>query len=99
MDWVTGTNGSWPAFSARVQAAFEELAGALESGQTAVVSTSGGPIAAVGVALLGLAPEGFVALNRVAVNAGVTKIVTGSAGRRSSRSTSTPISSGAAARC
>jgi broad specificity phosphatase PhoE len=80
VEWVTGTNGSWPAFRERVQAAFEELTGTLESGQTAVVSTSGGPIAAVGVMLLGLAPEGFVALNRVTVNAGVTKVVTGSAG-------------------
>jgi broad specificity phosphatase PhoE len=78
--WVTGTNGSWPEFRERVQAAFGELTGTLESGQTAVVSTSGGPIAAVGVALLGLAPEGFLALNRVVVNAGVTKVVTGSAG-------------------
>ena len=51
--WVTGTNGSWPAFRERVGAAFDELAGTLESGQTAVVSTSGGPIAAVGVALSG----------------------------------------------
>ena len=80
VEWVTQADGSWPAFRERVRAAFDELAGALESGETALVSTSGGPIAAVGVALLGLPPEGFVALNRVAVNAGVTKVVTGAAG-------------------
>ncbi len=80
VEWVTQADGSWPAFRERVRAAFDELAGVLESGETALVSTSGGPIAAVGVALLGLPPEGFVALNRVAVNAGVTKVVTGAAG-------------------
>lgn len=80
VNWVTQADGSWPAFSDRVRVAFDELAGALESGETALVSTSGGPIAAIGVALLGLPPEGFVALNRVAVNAGVTKVVTGASG-------------------
>lgn len=78
--WVRQTDGSWPAFRDRVRAAFDELAGALASGETALVSTSGGPIAAIGVALLKLPPEGFVALNRVAVNAGVTKVVTGASG-------------------
>jgi broad specificity phosphatase PhoE len=78
--WVRQADGSWPAFRDRVREAFEELAGALGSGETGLVSTSGGPIAAIGVALLGLPPEGFVALNRVAVNAGVTKVVTGAAG-------------------
>ena len=80
VDWVTRADGSWAEFRDRVRGAFDELAGALESGETALVSTSGGPIAAIGVALLGLPPEGFVALNRVAVNAGVTKIVTGASG-------------------
>jgi broad specificity phosphatase PhoE len=79
-EWVKQTEGSWVAFRERVGAAFEELAGALESGETAVVSTSGGPIAAIGVALLGLPAQGFVALNRVAVNAGITKVVTGASG-------------------
>ncbi len=78
--WVTGENGSWPEFRDRVRGAFDEVSRSLGSGQTAVVSTSGGPIAAVGVALLGLPPERFVALNRVTMNAGVTKVVTGSAG-------------------
>jgi hypothetical protein len=45
-----------------------------------VVSTSGGAIAAVCVGLLGVAPETFVALNRVTVNAGVTKVVRGRSG-------------------
>jgi broad specificity phosphatase PhoE len=78
--WVRRDDGSWPAFRDRVQGAFGEVAGSLESGETAVVSTSGGPIAAIAVGLLGLPAEGFVALNRVAVNAGVTKVVTGASG-------------------
>ena len=80
VEWVKQADGAWPEFRDRIRDAFEELAGALESGETALVSTSGGPIAAIGVALLGLPPEGFVALNRVAVNAGVTKVVTGVSG-------------------
>jgi broad specificity phosphatase PhoE len=78
--WVTQAGGSWPAFRDRVGDALGELAGSLTSGETALVSTSGGPIAAIAVTLLGLPPEGFVALNRVAVNAGVTKVVTGASG-------------------
>ena len=80
VDWVRREDGSWAAFRDRVGAAFAELTGSLESGETAVVSSSGGPIAAIAVQLLGLPPEGFVALNRVAVNAGVTKVVTGASG-------------------
>ena len=49
--WVRQTDGSWPAFRDRVRAAFDELAGALASGETALVWTSGGPIAAIGVTL------------------------------------------------
>jgi hypothetical protein len=44
------------------------------------VSTSGGVIAALCVGLLGVAPAAFVALNRVTVNAGVTKVVRGRGG-------------------
>ena len=80
VDWVRREDGSWPAFRGRVGSAFAELTGSLESGETAVVSSSGGPIAAIAVQLLALPPEVFVALNRVAVNAGVTKVVTGASG-------------------
>jgi broad specificity phosphatase PhoE len=66
---------SWPAFAARVAAA---VAGAAE--RTTLVCTSGGAIAAACVGLLGIAPEAFVALNRVTVNTGVTKVVRGRSG-------------------
>ncbi len=71
---------SWVAFRDRVGAALRELAASLSSGETAVVSTSGGPVAAICVELLSLQPEAFVTFNRVTVNAGVTKVVTGRAG-------------------
>lgn len=80
--WISDESSerSWPGFRDRVTAALRELAGSLSSGQTAVVSTSGGPVAAICVELLGLPHESFVSFNRVMVNGGVTKIVTGRAG-------------------
>jgi broad specificity phosphatase PhoE len=81
--WIAagaGGEGSWPAFRDRVAAALRELAAGLGSGQTALVCTSGGPLAAACVALLGLPDDRFVAFNRVVVNAGVTKVVHGRSG-------------------
>ena len=46
-----------------------------------VVCTSGGVIAAIAVELLGLPEEAFVALNRVAINGAVSKVVQGRGGR------------------
>jgi broad specificity phosphatase PhoE len=78
--WVAAGDASpcaetWPAFAARVAAA---LAAAAE--RTTLVCTSGGAIAAACVGLLGIAPGAFVALNRVTVNTGVTKFVSGRSG-------------------
>jgi broad specificity phosphatase PhoE len=80
LEWVAAGESSparetWPAFAARVAAALDAAAE-----RPTVVSTSGGAIAAVCVGLLGVAPETFVALNRVTVNAGVTKVVRGRSG-------------------
>ena len=68
------------AFAGRVAAALTEQAASLGSGETAVVCTSGGVIAAACVALLGVPAGAFVALNRVSVNAGISKVVTGRSG-------------------
>jgi broad specificity phosphatase PhoE len=76
--WV-GTE-SWHEFSAGINAAIEELLTGLGSGATAVVFTSGGVIAAVCAKLLGLDAAGFVAVNRVAVNGAMTKLVHGRSG-------------------
>lgn len=76
----TGCAESFPAFRDRVYAALDDLTAALGKGETAVVFTSGGPIGLLGARLLGMADPGFIGLNRVLVNAGVTKVVHGSRG-------------------
>ncbi|MQA10148.1 MAG: histidine phosphatase family protein [Pseudonocardiaceae bacterium] len=71
---------TWAVFRGRVEEAFGEVIDGLGSGERALVFTSGGVISAVCAGLLGGSPEAFMALNRVAVNAGVTKLVTGRSG-------------------
>jgi broad specificity phosphatase PhoE len=61
-------------------AAQQELMDSLGRGGTGLAFTSGGVLAAICAQLLGLGAEGFVALNRVTVNTGITKIVSGRAG-------------------
>ena len=84
-EWVahaerSPTSQTWPQFSGAGTAALGDLTAELGSGETAVIVTSGGAIAAVVGALLGAPAEVFAALNRVLVNAGVTKLVIGSTG-------------------
>lgn len=70
----------YPAFARRVGAALSDAAAGLGSGETALVCTSGGVLAALCVALLGLPAPAFVPFNRVAVNAGISKVVVGRGG-------------------
>jgi broad specificity phosphatase PhoE len=56
------------------------VASGLGSGETALVATSGGVIAAVAVLLLGAPHLQFLAFNRVTANGGLTKIVIGRSG-------------------
>jgi broad specificity phosphatase PhoE len=84
-DWIgSGAQSAcrepWAAFRARVVDAANELDRGLARGETAVVSTSAGVIAAICVARLGLPDTSFVAFNRVQVNTGITKVIIGSAG-------------------
>ena len=65
---------SWPVFRQRVQAALD----AVHSGRDALVSTSGGPIAAVVQPLLALPDAQAVGLAWSIVNASVTKLLVGS---------------------
>lgn len=69
---------SWPAFAAAGSGALEQLSAELGRGETALVFTSGGVIAALCAALLD-SPGAFIPINRVLVNAGVTKLAIGSA--------------------
>ncbi|WP_370947599.1 histidine phosphatase family protein [Amycolatopsis sp. cg5] len=71
---------TWPAFLARVTAATHELAADLGKGENAVVFTSGGVIATVCGALMGTPAAGLVKLNRVTVNGGITKLISGRGG-------------------
>jgi broad specificity phosphatase PhoE len=70
----------YPAFRARVEGALRDIAAALGKGETALVCTSGGAIAAACVALLGVPDATLPALNRVMVNTSLTKIVHGRRG-------------------
>lgn len=78
---------SWPAFSARVRGALDELVAGLGKGEQTVVFTSGGVIAALCAQLLCPQPQTgaamehtFLAMNRVTTNGGITKIVSGRGG-------------------
>ncbi|WP_262058783.1 histidine phosphatase family protein [Streptomyces sp. STR69] len=70
----------FPAFTKRVDDALRTLAAELGSGETAVVFTSAGVIGWVAASLLGGGEPQWSALNRVAVNSGVTKVVVGGRG-------------------
>jgi broad specificity phosphatase PhoE len=70
----------WPLFRDETTAALDELLTSLGSGGVGLVVTSGGVIAAVCAALLGMPPESLITLNRVVVNAAVTKVVSGKSG-------------------
>jgi broad specificity phosphatase PhoE len=61
-------------------AALHDLMGALGSGETAAVFTSGGPIAALAADARGLPDSAMVAFNHVAINGGVSKLVGGRRG-------------------
>jgi broad specificity phosphatase PhoE len=74
------TAQTWPQFSGAGSDALSELTAGLDSGETAIVVTSGGAIAAVVGTLLGAPAETFAALNRTLVNSSVTKLAIGSTG-------------------
>lgn len=85
LEWIAADEDSacaesWRAFQGRCTAALHELAGGLESGQDAIVFTSGGAMAAVAADLLRAPAQTFVALNRVTVNACVSKVMVGRSG-------------------
>ncbi len=85
LGWISaGADGPaaepWPAFRSRCLAALEEAMAGLGSGQTGVVFTSGGVIAAIAAGLLDVPDAALVPLNRVAVNGAVTKVVGGRRG-------------------
>jgi broad specificity phosphatase PhoE len=85
LSWITSTEPArpaepWPAFYERSNTALDDLVGDLDRGETALVCTSGGVLAAICLRLLGAPDHTFVRFNRVTVNAGITKVINGSRG-------------------
>ncbi|MFJ8913261.1 histidine phosphatase family protein [Amycolatopsis sp. NPDC102389] len=83
--WVSaGASGpcaeTWPQFLERVKGALSDVVASLGKGEHAVVFSSGGVIATVCGLLMGTPEAGLLKLNRVTVNAGITKLVSGRGG-------------------
>lgn len=83
--WTSGHHDeqydeSFATFSRRVEAALHRLTSALPSGGTAIVVTSGGPIAWVAATLLGGGADVWMRLNAVTVNSGVSTVTVGRRG-------------------
>jgi broad specificity phosphatase PhoE len=68
------------AFTDRVHTALDRLAAGLGSGETAVVFTSGGPVAWAAASLLGGGSDLWLRLNPVTVNTGTSLVVVGRRG-------------------
>ena len=84
--WASGDHDAdyletFTAFTDRVDAALDRAVDGLGSGQSAVVVSSSGVIAWAAARLLNGGFEQWLALNRVTVNSGVTKIVSGASGK------------------
>lgn len=77
---ATAAAQTWPDFLASRTAALADFSARLGSGETGIVFSSGGVIAAIGAHLLGEHTDLFPRLNKVVVNAGITKLVIGRAG-------------------
>jgi broad specificity phosphatase PhoE len=75
-----GYGESFLAFAARSRAALDAVAEAPPAEGAAVVVSSAGTISAVCAGILGLPAEGWLALNRVIVNTGITTVVSGRRG-------------------
>jgi len=85
--WVAGKHDAdypetWPAFQQRCRQALDRLCEELPTHQDALVFTSGGPIAVIAQALLGLQTPVALGLNAVLVNTGVTQLYVGRRGPR-----------------
>jgi broad specificity phosphatase PhoE len=72
----------WPGFRGRVAGALADCAASLGKGETGLVFTSSGVIAACAVLALGVPDAALPAFNRLSVNASITKLLIGRAGPR-----------------
>jgi broad specificity phosphatase PhoE len=72
---------TWPQFLGQINQALDAVVAKLSRGETALVFSSSGVIAALSGCLIGVPDQAFVALNRVSVNTAVTKLIVGGRGR------------------
>lgn len=82
--WVDGmvTHGeSFQEFDERTVAALDRVATGLGNGGSALIVSSGGVISWLATVLIGGGVEQWIRLNRVCVNAAITKVVIGRQGR------------------
>ena len=81
--WVDG-GGAYvetpDEFRARVDAALGDVVARSATGQTVVVFSSGGPVAAATTSGLGLDMTAWLMVSRLVINASVTKLVAGESG-------------------
>lgn len=83
--WAAGENNgdyeeTFSAFTDRVDRSLDDAVGSLGSGEQKVVVSSSGAVVWTAARLLGGGFDQWLALNRVTVNSGITKIVKGSTG-------------------
>lgn len=71
---------TWPAFRARLTDALADVRRGLGKGETALVISSGGAIAAVCAELMGLPGNALIAFNHVSINAAISKLAVGRGG-------------------
>jgi broad specificity phosphatase PhoE len=77
LQWIRGEGDyreSWQAFRQRVTESVHRLAGALNSGESLLIFSSGGPIGVMAQQFLGFPDEDWPAFSRRLVNAGLTRL-------------------------
>lgn len=83
--WAAGDHDAdytetFSAFTNRVDRALDDACATMKSGESTVVVSSSGAIAWTAARLLGAGFDQWLTLNRVTINSGVTKIITGARG-------------------
>lgn len=78
--WIGSKHNSdygepWPDYQARIQSALANLVNNLIDEKNVAVFTSGGPIALLSQALLGVPANNLMTLNWTLVNCGITKLI------------------------
>lgn len=83
--WASGEHDgdyseTFKQFSTRVDGALDEVCASMGSGESTIVVSSAGAIAWTAARLLGGGFDQWMAFNRVTVNTGITRIITGRSG-------------------